>query len=113
MSRSYDAFHGERDVFLAAAIAAVGATLDTSTLSEDPSSRSDGRLLAAVRHMAELQVEYLIAHDRFIQHCEVIDFDHESIDALRDSHAALARRLQNTLAEVEQLTNNAEQRPPR
>jgi hypothetical protein len=100
-------------VFLAAAIAAIGATLDAGTLCDDPSSRSDGRLLAAVRHMAELQVEYLIAHDRFIQRCEVIGFDPESIEALRESHAALARRLQNTLAEVEQLTDNAEQRPPR
>lgn len=113
VSRSYDALRGERDVFLAAAIAAVGATLDASNLSNDPSSRSDGRLLAAARHMAELQVEYLVAHDRFIQRCEVIGFDRESIHALREGRAELALRLQNTLVEVQRLTSDAEQRRPR
>jgi hypothetical protein len=113
VSRSYDAPQRERDVFLAAAIAAIAATLDASNLSNDPSSRTDGRLLAAVRHMADLQVEYLIAHDQFIQRCEAIGFDHESIDALREGRAALARRLLNTFAEVEQLTSDTEQRPPR
>ena len=69
MSPSNDVLRSERAAFLAAALAAIGATLDADDLSHDPVSRSDGRLLTAMRQMAELLVECLGAHDRFIRRC--------------------------------------------
>ena len=103
---SNDALRAERAAFLAAAIAAIAATLDVADLSEDPSSRSNGRLLAAARQLAELQGECLVAHDRLIQRCEKIGVDHESLVALRQGRAELARRLHNALVDVEQLTSD-------
>jgi hypothetical protein len=110
---SDDAFRAEHDAFLAAAIAAIDATLDAGNLSNDPSSQSNGQLLAAVRQMAGLQGECLVAHDRFIRCCEEIGLDHKSIATLRQGRADLALRLRNTLVEVEQLTSDTEQRPLR
>jgi hypothetical protein len=112
VSWSYETLRTERDVFLTAAIAAIDATLNAADLSDDPSSRSDGRFLVAARHTAELQVECLVAHDRFIQRCEELGLDRESIAALREGHAELALRLQNTLVEVERLTGDTERRTP-
>jgi hypothetical protein len=74
---SNGAVRAERDVFLAAAIAAIAATLDAANLSEDPSSRSNGRLLTAVRQMADLQEECLVAQDRLIQCYEQTGLDQE------------------------------------
>ena len=110
---SNNALRAERDAYLAAAIAAVDATLDATDLSEDPSSRSNGQLLAAVRQMADLQGQCLIAQDRFINCCADIPLDHETIAALRQSRAELASRLQHTLAELEGLTSDPEERPSR
>lgn len=110
---SNEVVRAERDAFLAAGVAAIAATLDAATLSEDPSSRSNGRLLAAVRRMADLQGGCLVAHDRLIQCCEKTGLDQESIIALRQGRAELAQRLQNTLVDVEQLTSDTEQRPSR
>jgi hypothetical protein len=108
MARSIDALRAERYVFLAASVTAIGATLDAARLAEDPSTRTDGRLLAATRRMADLQVGCLSAHDRFIGSCEAVGLDRESIAALREGRAALALRLQNTLIEVERLTRETQ-----
>lgn len=113
MSPSNDVLRRERDVLLAAVLAAIGATLDADDLSHDPRSRSDGRLLTARREMAELLVDCLGAQDRFIRRCAEIGYDSESIAGLREGRAELALRLQKTLADVEQLGSDTEQRPPR
>jgi hypothetical protein len=104
---SSDALRAERAAFLAAAIAAIGAALDVADLSDDPSSPSNGRLLAAVRVLAELQGECLVAQDRLIQRCEEIGVDHETLVALRQGRAELALRLHNALVDVEELTRGA------
>jgi len=83
MSRSVDALHAERYEFLAASIAAIEATLDAAQLADDPSARTDGRLLAAADRMADLQEGCLSVHDRFIRCCEEAGLDRESIAALR------------------------------
>jgi len=98
----------ERYMFLAASIAAVDATLDAAQLADDPSARTDRRLVAATRRMADLQVGCLMAHDRFIRCCEEIGLDPESIAGLREGRAALALRLQNTLVEVDRLAAETE-----
>jgi hypothetical protein len=108
MSGSVAALRAERYVFLAASIAAIDATLDAAYLADDPSARTDGRLLAAAHRMADLQKGCLIAHDRFIRFCEEIGLDRESIAALREGRAALALRLQDTLIEVDRLTQETE-----
>jgi hypothetical protein len=108
MPRSIDALRAERYVFLAASIAAIDATLDAAHLADDPSARTDGRLLGAVRRMADLQAGCLNSHDRFILCCEQIGLDPGSIGGLREGRAALALRLQNTLVEVDQLTAETE-----
>jgi hypothetical protein len=103
---SNDALRAERAAFLAAAIAAIAATLDVADLSDDPSSRSNGRLLTAVRELAELQRECLVAYDRLIQCCEEIGVDHKSLVALHQGRAELALRLQNALVDVEELVSD-------
>ena len=54
--RGRDPMRAERYIFLAASIAAVDATLDAAQLTDDPSARTDDRLVAATRRMADLQV---------------------------------------------------------
>jgi hypothetical protein len=108
MSRSVDALRAERYEFLAASIAAIDATLEAAQLADDPSARTDGRLLAAAHRMADLQEGCLFVHDRFIRCCEETGLDRESIAALREGRAALALRLQNTLIEVDRLTHETE-----
>jgi hypothetical protein len=108
MARSIDTLRAERYVFLAASVAAIGATLDAARLAEDPSARTDGRLLAATRRMADLQVGCLSAHDRFIGSCEDVGLDRDWIAALREGRAALALRLHNTLIKMERLTHETE-----
>lgn len=103
---SNDALRAERAAFLAAAIAAIAATLDVADLSDDPSPRSNGRLLTAVRQLAELQRECLVANDRLIQRCEETGVDPESLVALHQGRAELALRLQNALFDVEELTSD-------
>jgi len=112
VSPSNDVLHEERNVLLAAVLAAIGATLDADDLSHDPLFRSDGRLLTAARQKAELLVQCLSAQDRFIQCCSEIGSDSGSIAALREGRAELALRLQQTLADVEQLSSDTEQQPP-
>ena len=108
MSRSIDALRTERYVFLAASVAAIGATLDTAQLADEPSARTDGRLLAATHRMADRQVGCLTAYDRFIRCCEELGFDRESIAALREGRAALALRVQDTLVDVDRLAHDTE-----
>jgi hypothetical protein len=62
--------------------------------------------LTAVRQLAELQRECLVAYDRLIRCCEEIGLDHESLVALPQGRADLALRLQNALVDVEELTSD-------
>jgi hypothetical protein len=63
------------------------------------------RHLTAVRQLAELQRECLVAYDRLIRCCEEIGLDHESLVALHQGRAELALRPQNALVDVEELTS--------